>query len=34
MAIGYTICIGLLAFGGARPGTAPWLAIRQAHYFY
>lgn len=34
MALGYAVCLSLLALGGARPGVAPWLAIEHAHYFY
>ena len=32
-ALGYALCLLLLALGGARPGAAPWLAIPTADYF-
>ena len=34
VALGYAVCLGILALGGAQPGTRPWLAIGPARYFY
>jgi hypothetical protein len=34
LAVAYMACILLLAIGGARPGTDPWLAIPLDTYFY
>ncbi|HWB73652.1 MAG TPA: hypothetical protein VG755_01830 [Nannocystaceae bacterium] len=32
--LGYACAMLLLAFGGARPGTPPWLAIDEQIYFH
>src|SRR5690242_3442803 len=31
---GYAVALLLLALGGARPGTPPWLAIDEQIYFH
>jgi hypothetical protein len=33
-ALSYALCLLLLAIGGARPGTAPWLTIPEEVYFW
>jgi hypothetical protein len=33
VSLGYAFCIALLALGGARPGTPPWLSISPETYF-
>jgi hypothetical protein len=33
-ALGYAVCLLLLAAGGAQPGTAPWLTIPASTYFW